>query len=62
MKTWLQKLDANDWFYYTGLGMLFAGVSLSVSIATALIVVGSVLAAISFLNSLIVVWLSKESK
>jgi len=62
MKAWLQKLDANDWFYYTGLGMLFAGVSLSVSVATALIVVGSVLAAISFLNSLIVVWLSKESK
>lgn len=59
MKTWISKLDTNDVFYYAGLVMLFVGLSLSVSVATALTVVGAALAVVSFINSLVVVWLSK---
>ena len=61
MKTWLKTLDANDWLFYAGLLALFLGLSLGVSIATALMVVGSVLASVSFINSLIMVWLSKDA-
>lgn len=62
MKTWISKLDTNDVFYYAGLVMLFVGLSLSVSVATALTVVGAALALVSFVNSLIVVWLSKGTQ
>jgi hypothetical protein len=58
MKAWLIKLDGNDWLFYIGLAALFLGLSLS-SIARALIVTGSILSAVSFINSLIIVWLTK---
>jgi len=53
---WIQTLDRYEITYWVGLGMLFAGLSLGVSIATALVVTGSILVMISFLNSLIVIW------
>lgn len=45
------KFDLNDLFYYAGLTMLFIGLALTVSIGTALIVVGSVLAGVALINS-----------
>lgn len=45
------KFDLNDLFYYAGLLMLFIGLALTVSIGTALIVVGSVLAGVALINS-----------
>lgn len=60
--TWLKSLDRNEATYWVGLAALFAGLGLGVSIATALVVTGAILASVSFINSLVLVWLSKDIK
>lgn len=54
------KPDWNDWFYYCGLVLLFSGLSLEISIGTALIVIGAIVAAVAVANSYIAVWLSRH--
>jgi hypothetical protein len=56
------KPDWNDWFYYGGLAMLFAGLCVGVSIAAALSVVGAVLAAVAVINSYVAVWRSRKAE
>ncbi len=58
MRAWLQRLEANDWFYFAGLGLLFAGLALGVSVATALGVVGGVLVVLSTVRAYFVTWLA----
>lgn len=54
-----KKIDLEDLVYYAGLVMLFIGLALSVSIGTALTVVGSVLAGIAVVNSYIRIFLRR---
>ncbi len=58
MKTWLQSLDRNELTYWLGLLMLFAGLSMSVSVTTGLIVVGAAMAAESVLTSYLATWMA----
>lgn len=58
MITWLRSLNSNVRNYWLGLGLLFAGLSLTVSVATALVVVGAVLAAESVITSYLAMWFS----
>jgi hypothetical protein len=53
------KLDRNDIVYYAGLTMLFVGLALSVSVETALVVVGASLAAVALVNSYVRILLSR---
>jgi hypothetical protein len=50
------RFDSNDILFYAGLLLLGIGLAFSVSWQTALIVVGSVLAAVGVVNSFVVVW------
>jgi len=56
--SWLKSLDRNEMTYWVGLMMLFVGLTLSVSVATALIVTGAVLVAVTIVNSLVMVWIA----
>ena len=58
-KNKVEKFDLNDIIYYLGLVMLFIGLALSVSIGTALSVVGAILAGVALANSYVRVWMSK---
>lgn len=60
MMTWIKSLDRYEVTYWIGLGMLFAGLTLSVSIATALIVTGAVMALESVITSYLATWLSMQ--
>lgn len=60
MKTWLKSLDRIELTYWLGLVMLFIGLSLSVSMATALTVVGAAMAAESVLTSYVATWISEK--
>lgn len=62
MKTWLLQLEANDWLYFAGLGLLFAGLTAAVSVATGLIVVGSTLIVQSTARAYFVTWLSLQPR
>lgn len=53
-------IDTNDLLFYIGLCALGVGLFLLYGLGLALIVVGAVLTGISFINSLILVWLSKN--
>lgn len=60
MKTflaWLHSQDRNDLTYWLGLLMLFAGISLTVSAATALTVVGAAIAGESVITSYLATWI-----
>lgn len=57
MITWLRSLDRNELTYWLGLLMLFIGLALSVSAATALIVVGAAIAGESVLTSYLAAWI-----
>lgn len=59
---WLKSLESNEKTYWLGLGLLFAGLSLGVSVATAMIVVGAVLIITSTMSSFFLTWLSAEKK
>ncbi len=61
MKNWLQSLERNEITYWLGLLMLLAGVSLSVSVATALVVVGASMAVESVLTSYLATWMALSS-
>lgn len=54
---WIQTLDRNEIAYWVGLIMLFVGLTLRVSIATALIVTGAVIALESVVTSYLSTWL-----
>ena len=51
MKEWLKSLNRNEVTYWVGLAMLFVGLTLSVSVATALVVIGAIVAAESVITS-----------
>ena len=53
-----RPLDATDWSYLLGLILLAIGISLRVSVETALIVVGAILTFVSCAASFFVTWLS----
>jgi hypothetical protein len=57
MRAWLKSLDENAVTYRIGLVMLFAGLAISVSVATALIIVGGAMAAESVITSYVLVWI-----
>jgi hypothetical protein len=62
MYTWFKSLDRNELTYWLGLLMLFAGLSLSVSVATALTVTGAVMAAESVLTSYLATWFTSTPR
>lgn len=53
----LQSIDRNEMTYWAGLAMLFIGLSLSVSVATALTVTGAAMALESVATSYLATWL-----
>ena len=55
------SLDRNERVYWVGLGMLFLGLTINVSVATALIVTGSAMALESVVTSYLATWLSWKS-
>lgn len=55
--TFLKSLDRNEKTYWVGLAMLFVGLSLSVSVATALTVTGAAMALESVATSYLATWL-----
>lgn len=58
--TWLKSLDRNEVTYWVGLAMLFIGLSLRVSVATALIVTGAAMALESVVTSYLATWLGVQ--
>lgn len=56
----VKQFDLNDFVFYLGLVMLFAGLALSVSVGTALAVTGSVLAAVTLTNSYLHIFLGRK--
>jgi len=61
MKNWILHLDANQRNYWLGLLLLLAGLSWGVSVATALTVVGAVLAGESVITSYMAQWIKARS-
>ena len=59
---YLKSLDPNQLTYWLGMVMLFVGLSLSVSVATALIVSGGAIAAEAVITSYLAMWLARKSK
>lgn len=57
MMTWLHSIDRNELTYWLGLLMLFVGLAVGVSAATALIVVGTVIAGESIVTSYLAAWI-----
>lgn len=57
---WLRSLDRNEVAYWLGLLMLFAGLIVGVSVATALIVVGASMAAESVITSYLATWMASS--
>ena len=53
----VRALDANERNYWLGLVLLFAGLSWGVSVATALTVVGAVVAGESVITSYLAQWI-----
>ena len=62
MTNWLQKQDRNELTYWVGLMMLFIGLCFSVSVATALAVVGGAMALESVLTSYVATWASEKAR
>lgn len=59
--SFFQSLDRNEVAYWLGLLMLFAGLALSVSVATALMICGGVMVAESVLTSYLSSWLATRT-
>jgi hypothetical protein len=57
----LKNFDANDIIFYLGLALLFAGLALTVSVGTGLVVVGSILAGVALTNSYVRIWARGKS-
>lgn len=62
MKLSLQSLDRNEVTYWFGLLLLFVGLAIRVSVATALIVSGAIVLTTSVASSFFVTWLSTTEK
>lgn len=62
MKKWMYSLDRNEVTYWLGLAMLFSGLSLGVSVATALIVIGAIVAAESVITSYLATWMASSAR
>ena len=59
--SWLKSLDANERNYWLGLVLLLVGLSWGVSVATALTVVGAVLAGESVITSYMAQWIKARN-
>ena len=57
MITWLHSVDRNELTYWLGLLLLFIGLAVGVSTATALIVVGAVVTGESVVTSYLAAWI-----
>lgn len=57
---WFRTQDRNELTYWLGLLMLFAGLSLSVSVATALVVTGAAVAFESVITSYLATWMREK--
>lgn len=60
MKPWLNSLDRNEITYWLGLCLLFAGLTVRVSMETALIAVGAAMAVESVLTSYLSTWMASR--
>ena len=60
--TVLKSLDRNEVVYWIGLAMLFAGLALNVSVATALVITGGAMAAESVITSYLATWMGSLSR
>ena len=60
MSIWLKSLDRNELTYWVGLALLFVGLCLRVSVATALIVTGAIITLESVVTSYMITWLSLQ--
>lgn len=58
MILWIKSLNRNEVTYWVGLALLFVGLSLRVSVATALIVIGAVITLESVFTSYLATWFS----
>jgi len=56
------RFDSNDAIYYGGLLLLGIGLAFGVSWQVALMVIGAILAAVSVVNSYVIVWLFRNEK
>ncbi len=61
MKKWLESLDQNEITYWAGLMMLFVGLTLRVSVETALVIVGTAMAAESVITSYLASWIASAN-
>lgn len=57
----LRSLDREEITYWVGLAMLFVGLSLRVSVATALTVTGTAMALESVVTSYLATWIGTQS-
>jgi hypothetical protein len=62
LSSFFQSFDRNEVAYWLGLLMLFAGLALSVSMATALTVCGGVMIFESSFTSYIAAWVNSKVK
>jgi hypothetical protein len=60
--SYLKSLDRNEVVYWVGLVMLFAGLALNVSVATALVITGGAMAAESVITSYLATWMGSLSR
>jgi hypothetical protein len=58
----LKSLERNEITYWFGLCLLFIGLALSVSVATALSVIGGIVVFESVVTSYMVTWMARSSK
>ncbi len=59
--TWLKSLEREEVTYWVGLALLFTGLTIRVSVATALIVTGAAMALESVVTSYLATWMSWTS-
>lgn len=59
---WLASIDRNELTFWLGLLLLFIGLVVGVSVATALIVTGAIVTGESILTSYIAQWFGSRNK
>lgn len=62
MRTWLQSFEREEVTYWVGLALLFIGLTIRVSVATALIVTGAIIVVESVITSYLATWLVWKSE
>ncbi len=60
--TFLKSLEREEVTYWVGLALLFVGLTIRVSVATALIVTGAVIVLESVITSYLASWLALKSE